>query len=402
MDHGSWTIFSRLGRDGVVRGPWHMFHSKVAVITALWYEDKFLPGLFASLERVEYPADSWEIIMIDNKNSPATKKWFEANVFPKIGKTLPQVTLLATDKNLGFAGGNNACMRLARTHGCEACFLLNEDARGAPMFLKEATRRMAENEKIGAVQSLLALDPDRDKASPNANRGIASEVNSIGNRLHFLGFSYCGGYKMPVHDAMGYLRVRRLGDPGLNIAAASGAAVLLRASALEQVGMFDEGYHLYHEDLDLSLRLREAGYLLVIEPASTVYHRYEFSRSTDKYYWMERNRYRLLLEHYKIGTLIVLLPALVLAEIGLIAFGTMNGSLGARLRAYVYLLDMRNWAEIAEKRERVRSQRKISDRELLQSAVSDISFQETSGPAMRIINPLMALYLAAARFLIRW
>jgi GT2 family glycosyltransferase len=363
---------------------------KVAIVTALWYEDKFLPALFASLGRVEYPLDEWEIIMIDNKNSAATRKWFEDNIHPKVGKTLPAVTLLATDRNLGFAGGNNACILAAKERGCGAVYLLNEDAHGDPGFLKEALRRMGEDEKIGAVQSFLVLDP------------ASGGMNSIGNEFHYLGFSYCGGYKMSRHDAAGYLRVRRLTDPDLNISGASGAAVLLRVSALLKVGLFDEDYHLYHEDLDLSLRLREAGYMVVIEPASVVNHRYEFSRSVDKYYWMERNRYRLTLEHYKIATLLVLLPGFLVSELGLIVFGAFNGSLGSRLRAYGYIFDIRNWSEIADKRRRVQEARKISDRELLRSAVSDISFQETSGPAMKIINPLMAAYWAVARRIIFW
>jgi hypothetical protein len=172
--------------------------------------------------------------------------------------------------------------------------------------------------------------------------------------------------------------------------------------ALDKVELFDENYHLYHEDLDLSLRLREAGYKLVIEPLSIVHHRYEFSRSVDKYYWMERNRYRLVLEHYKIATLLVLLPGFVLSELGLIVFGAVNGTLGSRLKAYGYILDPRNWPEIGEKRRSVQALRTVSDRKLLSNAVSDISFQETSGVAMKIINPLMALYWAVARRIIFW
>ena len=107
---------------------------KVAVVTALWYEDKYLPALFASLEKVDYPIGDWEIIMIDNKNSSVTKTWFENHVFPKVGKSLPRVTLLATEKNLGFAGGNNACIRAAKERGCQAAYLLNEDAHGEPFF----------------------------------------------------------------------------------------------------------------------------------------------------------------------------------------------------------------------------------------------------------------------------
>ena len=363
---------------------------KVAVITALWYEDKFLPALFDSLGRTDYPRDDWEIIMIDNRNSAVTREWIAKNVEPNSGVTLPKFRLLSTEKNLGFAGGNNACIRAALEDGCEAVYLLNEDARGEPGFLKQAAIRLASDPSIGAVQSFLALDPPE--------RGM----NSIGNRLHFLGFSYCDGYRLSKADAAGLLRVRYIEDRDLKVAAVSGAAALLSAEALKKVGLFDENYHLYHEDLDLSLRMREAGYKLVIEPTSVAYHRYDFSRSAEKNYWMERNRYRLLLEHLRFPTLAVLLPGLVASELGLIAMGAMNGSLGARLKAYGNILDPRNWREIAAKRRSVFALRRVSDRELLAPAVSSIDYQEVAGPAMKIINPLMAAYWRVARRIIKW
>jgi GT2 family glycosyltransferase len=363
---------------------------KIAVITALWYEDKYLPALFASLKSVNYSRDDWEIVMIDNKNSAATREWFAKNVFPEVGRSLPKVKLIAAEKNLGFAGGNNAGIEYAKTINAAAVYLLNEDTRVEQEFLITAASRLAENDKIGAVQSLLVLDPKE--------RG----VNSIGNCFHYLGFSYCGGYKMSLPDALGYLRVRRLADPDLKIATASGAGVLLRMSVLEKVGLLDENYHLYHEDLDLSLRIIESGFMLVVEPLSVVYHGYEFGRSAQKYYFMERNRYRLLLEHYKLPTLIILFPAFVLSELGLVAFGLLNGSLVSRLKAYVYILDPRHWAEIGQKRKNVQSLRVISDKLLLGNVVTGINFQETTMPAMRILNWGMGLYWRVVRAAIFW
>lgn len=361
---------------------------KIAVVTALWYEDRFLPALFASLERCGYPRDSWEIIMVDNKNSEKTRHWIEANVIPKTGKTLPNFTLLKTDKNLGFAGGNDACIEEAMKRGCAAIYLLNEDARGEPDFLEKAAARLEADPKLAAVQSFLVLDPPEQG------------MNSIGNRLHFLGFSFCEGYRMPRTDAAGYLRVRAISDPRLTVSAVSGAAALLRVSALERVGLFDDSYHLYHEDLDLSLRLREAGYDLAVEPSSVVYHRYDFGRSTEKYFWMERNRYRLLLEHYRLWTLAVLFPGFLLAELGLLAFGLRSGTLGARFRAYAYVIDPRNWADIGAKREKLNGLRQRSDRELLNTAASAIGYQETEMPGMRIFNAAMGAYWAVARRLL--
>ena len=361
---------------------------KVAVLTALWYEDKFLPALFKSLEAVDYPIDDWEIVMIDNRNSEITRRWIESNVKQKIGKTLPKFTLLPAGNDTGFAAGNNACMQHAIENGAKAVFLLNEDAHGDKNFLRQAVGRLEADKDVAAVQSLILLDPPENG------------VNSIGNCLHFLGFSYCDGYKMPRHDAIGYLRVKALTNPKQRIATASGAAVLFRADALAVTGLFDESYHLYHEDLDLSLRLREAGYDIVIEPSSIVFHRYEFGRSTEKYYWMEKNRYRFILEHYQFLTIVVLFPAIIFSEIGLIIFGIMSGTLGARLRAYGYILDPRNWSEIMEKREAVQRARRRTDREILESAVSSIGYQETKMPAMRVFNALMAAYWAVAKHLI--
>lgn len=366
---------------------------KVAVVTALYYEDKFLPALFASLEKVNYPRDAWEIVMIDNRHSELTRQWIAANVTPKVGKTLPAVHFTSSPTNLGFGGGNNAGIKTALEHGCEAVYLLNEDAHGEPDFLKNAVARLEADPAVGAVQSFLVLD-EGTKALPR--------MNSIGNCFHFLGFSYCDGYRMPKADATGLLRVRYLADKELKIAAASGAAVLFRSAALAKVGLLDESYYMYHEDLDLSLRLREAKYKIVIEPTSIVYHHYEFSRSANKYFWMERNRYRLLLEHFRISTLLVLLPGLIVSELGLLIAGLANGTAAVRFKIYGYFLNPNHWPEILKKRRAVQALKDIDDRDLLANAVSAISYQEVAGPLMKVFNPLMAAYWAVARRIIYW
>ncbi len=363
---------------------------KIAVVTALWYEDKYLPALFSSLEKTEYPLDRWEIIMIDNRNSEAAREWVRKNVVPKEGKTLPHFELLKTEKNLGFAGGNNECIRKAAERGAEAVYLLNEDAWGDPAFLKNAAARLESDGEIGAVQSFIMLDPPE--------RG----ANSIGNCLHFLGFSYCDGYRLPGPEAAGLMRARRIDDPDLRVSAVSGAAALFRIEALNKTGLLDEGYHMYHEDLDLSLRLREARWKLVVEPSSIVYHRYDFSRSAEKYYWMERNRYRLLIEHFRFPTLLALLPGLAAAELGLLASGFMNGTWKARFKIYAYFLNPANWRPLAEKRRTVMECKKTRDREILSGAVSAISYEEVKVPAVKAANALMGAYWAAAKRIIYW
>ena len=362
---------------------------KFAVITALYYEDKFLSAYFEALKKVNYPLGDWMIVVLDNRSSEMTKKWVEDNVLPQVGADLPEFHFLETEQNLGFAGGNNLCVRFALERGCDAVYLLNEDARPDPEFLRHIAERL-DDPSVGAAQSLIILDPPE--------RG----VNSIGNEVHFLGWSYCGGAGMSRPDGEGLLRVKKLDNPELLIPTASGAGVAYRAETLKAIGLFDERYHLYHEDVDLATRARLNGWKTVIVPASVVYHAYDFGRSTEKIYWMERNRYLYLLEHYKIPTLIVIAPAFFLAEFGLLLLSLKNQTFGKRLSAYRYVLNPKNWPAIREKRKQVQGLRKMSDREYLSFATGRVTSEYAPGPFVRLANAFLDAYWWLARKIITW
>ncbi len=363
---------------------------KIAICTALYNAISHLPGLFASLEKLEYPQGQVEIIMVDNASVDGTRAWIEKNVLPRSGKELPTCHFIWSEKNSGYAGGNNACIKLALDHGCDAVYLLNDDAFGEPGFLNEAVAVMEGDERIAAVQSFLMLSP--------GERG----ANSIGNCVHYLGFGYCDGYRMSRADAEGLMRTRAQKDSGLPIGYASGAAVLLRAVSLGKIGLLAEEYFMYHEDLDLSFRLREAGYMVTIAPKSVVHHSYEFKKSSAKFYWIERNRLRFLIEHYKLPTLLLLVPMGIVIELGLIAYSIKNGLFYDRLRIYAYMLNPMHWPGIWRRRHAIQRARTISDRELLQYTVSRIEFQDVRTPALRFINPILAAYGALMRRIIRW
>jgi GT2 family glycosyltransferase len=362
---------------------------KFAVITALWYEDRFLPAYFDALKKVNYPLGDWMIIVVDNRGSETTKKWINDHVLPNIGTTLPEFHFLESEQNLGFAGGNNLCVRLAMEKGCDAVYLLNEDARPDAEFLNHMSERFIDP-LVGVAQSLIILDPPE--------RG----VNSIGNEVHYLGWSYCGGAGMDRADAEGLLRVKKLDDPDLNITSASGAGVAFKTEILKQIGLFDEDYFNYHEDVDLTCRARLAGYKTVIVPESVVYHAYDFARSTKKIYWMEKNRYRYMLEHYKIPTLVVIFPAFIVAEAGLLVMSVKNKTFFRRLAAYGHILNPKNWSSIRQKRKQVQGLRKISDREYLKFATGQVLSEYAPGLSVRLGNVCLGAYWVVARFLIRW
>jgi GT2 family glycosyltransferase len=345
---------------------------KVAVIIVTFDSARFIPDCFESLSRFDRTGLDVDVIVIDNGSKDDTVRMLKSYPF---AETHPM------GKNLGFAGGNDVGIRMAMDRGAEYVYLLNHDTVVTPAFLTEAVRMAESDPAIGSVQSLLMLWPDKDLA------------NSTGNAVHFLGFGYCMDYRRPAPS----LRF----DGRREIAYASGAGVLLRSEALRKVGLFDERLFMYHEDLDLGWRLRLAGFVNVLAPASVVFHKYEFSRSIKKYYYMERNRLVVLFKNFRPWTIVVLSPFLLVSEIALLAAAFRSGWWREKLRAYGFFFHVSTWTYIATERRHVAALRKVSDREIVRLFTSVISYQEVAGRfTTRIANPLMTATWAVIRTVI--
>jgi N-acetylglucosaminyl-diphospho-decaprenol L-rhamnosyltransferase len=139
---------------------------------------------------------------------------------------------------------------------------------------------------------------------------------------------------------------------------ASGAALVVRREAWEEVGGFDDEYFMYGEDLDLALRLRLAGWEVGVVPAARVEHDYEFTKGDYKWFHLERNRWWTLLGAYPLPLLVALLPALVVFELALLAVAARGGWLRPKLRAQVAVLRTLPWA--LARRRRVQATRRGS------------------------------------------
>lgn len=184
---------------------------------------------------------------------------------------------------------------------------------------------------------------------------------------------------------------------------ASGAGVLIRSSVLDHIGgMFEPMYFMYHEDVDISWRARLAGFDIGYADDSVVYHRYEFSRSMKKFYWMERNRHLTNLCNYKIGTLALIAPPMIVMELGTLFFAFKSGWWKEKLRAWAFFLKRSTWKYIQERRRFVQSIRVKSDREMLTRMVGVITAQETENVIMnQLVNPVLAAYLQLLKKIVR-
>jgi GT2 family glycosyltransferase len=359
---------------------------KVAIIyltfpTKNWEVD--IDRAMRSFERLKYPKDRIELICVESKGDrPPVEPWFEQAWTSKSGTTLPRITYIFRDEEIGFTGNNNIGFEKAKELGCDFVYLINEDTDVDPDCVSRAVERMKSDPKIGAVQSLLLLGQDRDR------------INSAGNAFHFLGFGYSTGYRQARDEYP---------VTGGEIFYTSGAAALVRVSAVKGE-LFDEGLFSYHEDTDISLSLKLRGYKIVLEPTSVVWHWFEFAKAKVNYYWMERNRYVLVFSYYRRWTLFLILPALIGADLATSFFSIRGGWWDMKRKVYRDLFSRDFWKWIGERRRAIQSSRIMGDRDLLKHAVASIDFQEASvqNPIVKYVgNPVLKAYWWVARRFIR-
>jgi len=412
---------------------------KTAVIILNWNGMKYLPDCLGTLVKQDYPKDDRAFILVDNGSTDNSVKYCEDN--------FPEVEIIKNGQNDGFCKGNNIGMQYALDNGYDYIVLLNQDTAVEPNWLSELVGAAESDKQIGAVQSLMLLytnlhECERESTripplNPPLIKGGSEKrnslklrehiVNSTGNELHFLGFGFCKDNNKILRidkslcDKDDFYRKNkslnadrsrivtrnnaetRSMDEVSDITYASCASVLFRANVLRQTGLLDEEYFLYHEDTDLSFRVKMAGYRVVIAMKSIMYHKYEFSRSIKKFYYMERNRYRILMTYYKWRTLFLIFPACLAMELGMWLFAFKSGWAKEKLRAYLYIMNPRNLSDILKKRHQIQKTRKISDREFTNSFVGKIMYQEIDNPLLRYIaNPVFNLYWRAVKNLIFW
>jgi len=351
---------------------------KIGIIYLLYYHNEsYVDDMVSAIKKLTYPHEKIELIIVVNPTSDEGlfTHYIDDTVMPLSEKELPRVTVLSQKENIGFGPGNNVGTEWALEHGCDYVFYHNNDGFMASNSLEPIMEAFENDPTIGAAQSLMLLHPETHL------------VNSTGNSYQYLGFGYCDQYRTPVKD---------LHLPAVKeVDYASGAALVVRADLIRKYGMWDCDFFMYHEDLEWSLRLRTVGYRIVLIRDSVFYHKYQFGRSIQKFYWMERNRIAVMLMYYKIPTFVVLLPMLIAMELGLWAFAVLGGWLPEHKKVYAYWMKKENWKLWLKKRKNIQKTRTVGDRELLKHAQSCIHFQDASvdRPIVNYVgNPVLAVY----------
>ncbi len=277
-----------------------------------------LPALLPELSEGD------ELIVVDNASDDGTAE--------RVAAQTPSARILRMGRNAGFAAGCNAGAAAARG---DLLVILNPDAAPLPGFGEAIRRPWVEDRGWAAWQALIA-------------EGGATRINSSGNPVHFTGIVWAGGHGRPIGEA----------PPVGEVAALSGACLAIPRATWAEAGGFPERFFLYHEDVDLSLRLRLRGGALGIEPAAVVDHEYEFGAREHKWRWLERNRWAFLIRVYPASLLALVAPALVATELALIPVAIAGGWGRQKLAATV---DVIRWLpRLLRERREVQATRAVS------------------------------------------
>jgi GT2 family glycosyltransferase len=282
----------------------------------------------------------------------------------------PGVTVLRPGENLGFAGGCNAGAAVATG---EFLALINGDLVVEADALSELVA-FAEKPGIAVAQPSIRLSDD------------PSRLNSDGNEVHFLGFSWCGSFGEPA--------TKRTSPR--SITSVMGAAMVLRREVWEQLGGFEERYFAYHEDVELCRRCWHRGFELVNVPSAVAVHRYEFGRESSKLYLSERNRLLFVMTAYEKRTLLLLALPFVVVEIAALVGAATTRSAGTKLAGWTWLFRNRRW--IAERRKFLQSERLVSDAKLAHLFAIRLRAGNFPLPGwLKPLDALLALYWSVTR-----
>ncbi len=287
---------------------------RIAIIYLSFHAEPYMERAVEAWSALNYPRESLAVVIVDNTHptfGSSVSSW-EA-VLAKYGTRLPNTVVLPQTENAGFTRGTNVGIVWALAQEFDYIYLHNQDGFMAPNALQPLVAAFVQDPTVGVAQSLILL-----AYAPTL-------INSAGNALHFLGFGYCAKLRRPIDEA---------GKNPFEIDYASGAGMLLSAEVVKKYGALDDDFFLYHEDLEYSLRVRSVGKRIVCVPGSVFFHDYAFSRNLQKWYYMERNRWAVLLMYFRWRTLLLLVPALLVAEIGILLTAAIFGWLPHKLHAY--------------------------------------------------------------------
>jgi len=344
---------------------------KTSIILVAYNSAKDLEILLPSFKETETDQLWSDLIVIDNGSD---------NSLDIVKKYFPEALTEKSSGNIGYAAAANRGVALAFERGAEAVIIMNTDMKVLPNFFSNLVK-ILEDKTIGCAQSLLLR--------PNIPGSEDLAINSAGNIIHPLGIGFCDLDGRPINEAP-----REITD----INYPSGSSLAVTKEVWQTIGGLNEKLFLYHEDLEFGLASLFLGLRNVLAPSAKIIHYHKF-RPLDgfRFFYMERNRYLVWLKAWRMPTIVLLTPFMLLAEIGLISFSLLRGQILERPK--IWLGVVKAVPEILKQRKSFA--RVVSDRSIMKQLKPIIRYQPTKNfitdkiftPGFRLMKGIILLFL---------
>jgi GT2 family glycosyltransferase len=301
---------------------------KVAVVIPNWNGAKYLALCIDSLlAQTDIP----HTIVVDNGSSD--------NSLAILENKYPSVEVIKLQKNRGFAGGVNPGIKKAMADGYEYVALLNNDAIADKQWAWHLSHFLDEHPKVGIVTSKIY---DQHKKL----------LDSTGDIYTVWGLAFPRGRGESANDKY---------DKHTEIFGASGGASLYRAAMFKEVGLFDEDFFAYYEDVDISFRAQLAGWKVAYEPNAIIYHQIGATSSKIKdfaIYQTLKNYPQLLWKNVPLKLLPKIFPRFVLAYFMIWGRAILRGKIWASSKGVLASIIL--WPKKLIQRYKIQKHRKVS------------------------------------------
>lgn len=269
-----------------------MYYPRITIVVLNFNGLSDTDTCIKSLLKTDYP--NFRIIIADNGSKINESKILEKRFKNK------RIKFIRFSKNLGFSGGNNKILKKVKD---KYVVLLNNDTEVTPKWLYPLVNALESNSNIATVQpKILSLSDKR----------YFDYAGACGGFIDIFGYPFTRGRIFNTQE-----RDKGQYDSICDIFWTSGAAMIIRRNIFDKVGYFDERFFNYMEEIDLCFRIHCAGFCVMCESKSVIYHKGAASSSKNemkKRFWEHRNSLLLLIKNYPLRTLVYVLPVRIILE----------------------------------------------------------------------------------------
>lgn len=237
---------------------------KVTVIILNWNGKEDTIECIESVRNMIYP--NYEILIVDNGSTDGSQEAFR--------QKYPDIILIESAENFGFAEGNNIGIRYALKKGTKYILLLNNDIVVDRTFLDELVKQAEMEQKVGIVGPKIYFYHEPNK------------IFSAGVKINL----WTGGASLIWHNQIDKGQLEDVKE----VAYVPGAAILIKKGVIEKIGLLDAKYFFYYEEADWCARAKKAGYSVICVPKAKIWHKISSTAKKIKgfsLYYLTRNRF---------------------------------------------------------------------------------------------------------------